>query len=266
MRFCSSSKRAMLLGVIGVVLALSFPGASRASNLVFPGYDLFETLPGTTFAGVPFTGVSLGTFDFGGGVQNVGNTDTIVQRKQNASAPSTSIPVELVALQLESTVPTDFGLGVDFYFITLQSARGGPATTGVTTINFGPEGTPHGTFNSFFDVFFDVRKGALNGPIALADSLILTSTGTPWGHDPAPGEVIIDGVNHYLNGSDLSNDSHPIGAIQEIFSSGAMIVVQTTIAAVPEPGSFALSGVGALMLVLMGVARNTVSPPSPGPG
>ncbi len=254
---CCSSKRAMLLGVIAVVLALSFPGASRASNLVLSGYDLFETLQGTTFGGVSFTGVPLGTFDFGGtiGVQNVGNTDTIVHRLQDASAPSTAILTEMVALQLESVVPTDFGLGLDFYFITLQSARGGPATVGVTTINFGPEGTPHGTFDSFFDVFFDVRKGALSGPIALADSLTLISTGTPWSHDPAPGEVMIDGVNHELNGSDLSNDFHPIGAIRETFPTGAMIVVQTTTAAVPEPGSFALFGAGAFMLVLMGVAR-----------
>ena len=51
-----------------------------------------------------------GDVDFGGtiGVQNVGDTDTIVQRPFAASGPGIdSIPIEMVSLQLESVVPID---------------------------------------------------------------------------------------------------------------------------------------------------------------
>ena len=69
-------KCAMLLVLAVLFATLCFPGASGA-DLVLPGYDLLETSPGTTFGGVAFHGVPLGTFDFGGtiGVKNVGNTD-----------------------------------------------------------------------------------------------------------------------------------------------------------------------------------------------
>lgn len=159
---------------------------SKAGPLVLPGYDLFETLSGTAFVGVPFEGVPIGTYDFGSGPQKVGTTDTIVQRFDPASAPSTTIDIELVALQLKSSVPADFGLGLGTYYITLQSARGGPASLGAMTINFDPRGevSPHGTFDSFFDVFFDIRLGDLDGPIALSDDERVDSRQNPWSHDP----------------------------------------------------------------------------------
>ena len=42
-------------------------------------------------------------------------------------------------------------------------------TINFTSVDDHLPNTPEGTFSSFFDVFFDVRKGALNGPIALSD-------------------------------------------------------------------------------------------------
>jgi hypothetical protein len=238
-----------------VVATLSI-GVAAASNLVNPGYDLFQTLPGTTFGGAPFTGVPIGNFNFGGsiGTKNTGITDTIVQRKDPATASSPAISTEMLMLQLMSTVPTNFGLGVDFYFITLQSARGGPASTGRMTIGFGPEappGSPHGTFDSFFDVFFDVRKGALNGPIALSDTLRLTSQGVPWNHFPPAGALQITGVNAFLNGTDRLTDFWPIGPFHEDHPTGAIHNVTET--PLPEPGSLALIAIGALVCLGRGI-------------
>jgi hypothetical protein len=258
MRFRSSS-RTMLLGILGAILALTCPLVARASDTIFAGYDLFETSAGTTFGGAPFLGAPLGSFDFGGsiGVKPTGTTDTIIHRLSAVGPGSGSTPIEMLALQLVSAVPVDFGLGVDTYFITLQSARGGPASTGTMAITVGPEGSPHGTFDSAIDVFFDVRKGGLAGPIALSGDLLLTSSGTPWGHAPLPGELLIDGVNHFLNGSSIDNDFQTAG-LAEGHPTGAVHVVQpahnsTSSFATPEPGSFALFGAGAL--TLLGFAR-----------
>src|SRR5262245_23901839 len=202
--------------------------------------------------GVPFEGVPLGTFDFGGGSLPVGSTDTIVHRLDTASAPSTAISTELVALQLMTSVPTDFGLGVDTYFVTLQSVRGGPTSPGRMTINFGPEGPIHGTFDSFFDVFFDIRKGSLSGPIALSDDLELTSLGIPWSHDPPPGHPLLPEINFHLNGQNRDNDFFPV-ALQPIVHNAAgaahHVVIPTGSRLVPDGGATATL----LVLGLFGV-------------
>jgi hypothetical protein len=263
-RKASSPLWRVWVAVLGILLVGLPITPARAQLTVEPGWDLFTTAPGTTFGGVPFTGVPLGNFDFGPpiGVQATGNTDTIVERQAQASVPgpvvppsqtAAPIPIEMVALQLVSTVPTDFGLGIGFYFITLQSARGGPASVGQMTITFdnmnvpGPPQPQNGTFDSFIDVFFDVRLGALNGPIALSSNLPLTSDDTPWSHFPAPGELLINGVNDFLNGNNRLGDFHPIGVVEESHPSGAQHHATVTIlAAAPEPGSFGflLLGIG----------------------
>lgn len=242
----ATRKRSFLTSCVAFCLAACLFSVARAGPTVDPGWDLFDTRDGTSFMGVPFTGVDLGTFDFGGaiGVHTTGDADTIVQRLATASAPSSTIPVEMVALQLMSTVPVDFGLGVGFYFITLQSARGGPATTGSLTIDFGPEPPaltdPHGTFSSFFDVFFDVRLGSLTGPIALAGNLPLTSAGTIWGHQSSDPDVVeIPGVNTLLNGSTRAADFFPLTLLTEQ-EDGVAVHVVGPARAVPEPGTLLL--------------------------
>jgi PEP-CTERM motif len=236
----------MFVTALTIVAVLATPATSLAAP-VLPGYDLFETLPGSVFMGTPLVGVPLGTFNFGGttGVKNLGNTNTIVQRL----APATGPPIlsDIVALQLESAIPVNFaGNGLDFYFMTLQSVRGGPPSSGSENINSGP-----GTFSSSFDVFFDIRKGSLSGPIVFSSDQVLTSFGT-WGHDPAPDELLINGVNHFLNGADTSNDFQPIGPMAETFPTGSIIVVRTTSVSVPEPASLALLG---LAFAGIGLAR-----------
>jgi hypothetical protein len=248
-RFCFA------LGLSALVASgIAVPTSAHAQSTVAPGYDLFATVPAdTVFGGVNFMGVPLGTFNFGGtvGVKATGNTDTIVQRLSPATVPTTPgtaspIPIQLVALQLESVAPVDFGLGTGFYFVTLQSARGGPASTGQMAITFNNGGTG-GTFaTSFFDVFFDVRLGALNGPIALSSDTMLNSSNNPWTRIPPPGSVVIPGANQNLDGTDSNQDFWPF-TVPNPRTGGSTSVEghngpHGVITATPEPGSLALLG------------------------
>jgi hypothetical protein len=218
---------------------------AHADPIILLGSDYLETTAGTTFGGVAFQGVPIGP----------GSTDTIVQRQSNATltgvGSSAVIPIELVALHLVSVAPTNFGLGLGFYYLTLQSARGGPTSVGQMTINYtiaddGLPGTPEGTFSSFFDVFFDIRLGSELGPIAVSSDLMLSSSGTPWDADPTSGTVLVTGAvgdqaaNLHTGKGPNQLDFFP-GAISEQHPSGAIHNVD---AAVPAPASILLLGIG----------------------
>jgi hypothetical protein len=252
-----TSRRAMCAAILGLFFTFTLPVLSRASDSVLPGYTLMETLPGTIFAGVPFVGVPFGTFDFGGGPVNVGNTDMIIRRLDTANAPDEIVPIELVALHLMSAVPADFGCGVGTYFITLQSERGGPASTGNMLVDFDLEPAPgnlHGSYGSLLNVFFDVRLGGLAGPICLSNTLTLTEGDAPWTHEPQPGAVLIDGINDKLNGQDRLSDFHLFGNFNGQFPAGDRYFGRETLVQnVPEPGSLALFAAGGLGIV--GFAR-----------
>jgi hypothetical protein len=116
------------------------------------------------------------------------------------------------------------------------------------TINgLGAEGDPHGTFDSIIEVLFDVRLGSLAGPIALSGVAPLTQLGGLWGHDPVPGEVLIPGVNHLLNGIDRINDFHPRGPVVEQHP-GPPPTIHVVHPSTPEPSSLALFGLGVLVM------------------
>jgi hypothetical protein len=236
--------------------------AQSIGGTVAPGYDLFTTAPGTyfTFMGMQMdmTGVPLGTYNFGGsiGVQNVGNTDTIVQRLGTADFMSnTTVSTQLVALDLQSVAPVSGGPAAGhFIFVTLQSTDNtGPASTGQMTINF-PSGatTSNGTFTSFFDVFFDVHLDSPNGPIVNNGQLHLSNSGANWMHDPVSGELLIDGVNNNLNGMNRNADFHtPFVSEMEM---GAVHNVQPTLAEIPEPSTW-VGGALALSAMLVSQRR-----------
>ncbi|MEO6567332.1 MAG: PEP-CTERM sorting domain-containing protein [Opitutaceae bacterium] len=237
----------MWLTHVIVIFSIFGFGVANASTTVSAGYDLLTTLPGTRFGGVAYEGVALGTFNFGTtiGTQSVGNADEIVHRLSSAASGS-PIATELLALQLVSTAPVDFGLGTGFYFITLQSARGGPASVGQRTISFGPEapaGSPHGTYDSFFDVFFDIRFGSLNGPIAISGDTILTASGVPWNHFPSSGALELAGVNSFLDGNDRDRDFWP-DPFDALGPSGRH---QVSVASIPEPATYSLLTIGLLV-------------------
>jgi hypothetical protein len=180
--------------------SLGSPQLSRAT-IVEAGWDLFITQGSTYFNGMNWQGVALNTYDFGGGigVQNVGSTDTIMQRINAVPDGGGTTPLTLVALQLES-------IDNPALYLTLQSVRGGTASTGEASIS------PAGTFESFFDVFFDIRYGGLDGPIVQSGDLSLSSSGS-WSHEAPAGAPLIPGVNYMLNGTDTSADFWIVGPI-----------------------------------------------------
>lgn len=236
-------RRSMMLGLLAIIFTLAFPSASKADPLVLAGFDLFTTQPGTQVnlaaAGLgiqPFIGVPLGTFDFGTGPVVVFTTDTVVQRLTNATPASPIVPIEIVALQLMSVNQFNLGTGTDFLFVTLQSARGGPASTGTLTITFGPEGIPHGTFDSTLNVAFDIRFGSLTGPIVFSDTLLLESHDVPWSHSIPNLTLLIPGVNFFPDA-----DFFPVGVFEETKPDISRHVVAAT---TPEPTTISLLAIG----------------------
>jgi len=249
-------------GLVLTVIFLLGPGLASATTFeVAAGWDLFTTALPTNFPGLgDLKGVPLGTFDFdnllgrGLGVQNVGLTDTIIERTTNAvavppAAGGTATIQQLLmnALQLETVAPVNLpvtGGGLDNYFITLQSVHGGMPSTGNMTITWDATGLG-GTFVSSINVMFDIRKGSLTGDIVpgLSSSLTLTSTGTPWS-DLAPLGALspIRNVNLFLAGdSDPTQDFWP-GTIVETHPSGAKHSAKST----PMPASLVLFCIGVM--------------------
>jgi len=246
-------RKSLLLSLAAIFCAISSATSALAAEIA-PGWDLFETAPGTTFNGAAFTGVPIGTYNFGGtiGTKPIGNTDTIVRRLGSAvvAVPpgNAVVPVEMVALQLVSALPVDLGAGLNLYYITLQSARGGPQTTGNLNIQFADNNG--GTFSSFFDVFFDLRVGALDGPIIFSGDLPLTQNGDSWTRVPPPGTITIPGVNTLLNGTNTEKDFWPGVPFTESHPNGTLHVV--TNPTVPLPAAVWSA---TLLLGLLGVAR-----------
>ncbi len=206
------------LGLVVAVAVSATPGISQADYIIEPGFDLFKTdsaninLPGLGI--VPFQGVPLVSYDFGGsaGVQIIGNTDTIVERMDQASVASPDnndvIDIEIVALQLRSVDKINLGPGSDYHYATLQS---GPTSSGTADISFFSQDA--GVFDSNFTVYFDIRKGSLTGPILASASKTFTATNVPWAREPTDNRAIkIPTVNYLLNGSTTDRDFWPPSA------------------------------------------------------
>ena len=244
-----SIKHMPVLAVLGLLAGLCLPIPSRADMTVSPGYDLLSTLAaGTVLGGNHFQGVPLGTYDFGPsiGVQNVGNTDTIIQRLGTATPSSPTIDIRMVALQLQSATPIDLGAGLGNYFVTLQSGQ----PTGSLTIDFNNH-----TFNSFFDVFFDIRTGGLDGTIVGTGHEKFTGAGD-WSSDTPQGALTIPGVNYGL-GSGTSADFWPSGAgggptsFFDVTPEISLDYVSWYSTPIPEPGTMIA---GAMMLLPFGAS------------
>jgi hypothetical protein len=174
-----------ITAALAMISAIIFSSASHASLIVESGFDLFSTTGPTNFAGVDFTGFGFNYFDFGSGSEYVGNTDTIIERTEDAEVlvggQTDTISIEMAALSLVSTEIVNMGAGLDYYYVTLSESI---ASLGTMGIMFSDE--DGGSFSSSIDVNFDLRIGAIDGAIVLSDELTLTLDSASWGRVPPP--------------------------------------------------------------------------------
>jgi PEP-CTERM motif len=236
------------IGVLTCAMLVASPRNARASDILFPGFDLFDPITGTEVFLIsdlyPFVGDPLGSFDFGAGPVPTGNADTIIERLTSAMGPgSVSIPVQLRAMQLVSTTPIDIGFGLDFHYLTLQAAASLGTMVWTEDPGFhGPPPPPHGVANYLvLNWLFDVRLGSLGGPVVFSDLKTLSSDPTPWSHFPPPGAVLIPGVNSFLNGTSPDNDFFFLETFSLNAADGTHILTQT--ATIPEPATLSLCGI-----------------------
>jgi hypothetical protein len=188
--------RSTLCTLSATLVALGCAQTVRAAQVAL-GSDYFQTQPGTMFN----FGPPIGTVDFTGNSIGPGATDTIVERLADATINGNSIPIQIVALSLESTAPVSIG-GFNYNAsVTLDPSHLGN-DMGMMMIMGSSAG---GTFNSFFDVFFEVQFAPINGGPSLApffDHVLLNNTGATWSPTPPPGAVIVKGP-----------DDDPVGAV-----------------------------------------------------
>jgi hypothetical protein len=159
--------------------------------------------------------------------------------------------------------PITIGGQTGVFFETLQSNRSvgeggpGPSGLGIMDITFGTATT--GTFNSYLYIPIDLRLGSQTGPIVTPDILEVTVAGGMWNTTaPPPPALLIPGVNIVLNGTNTNGDFWPQPVLSESVVDTTNIVGMHSVspAAVPEPGSMVLSGVGALAgLLITGLRR-----------
>ena len=183
-------KWSLLVGLAVMVLGASASAQSGCANgapCVALGSDYLQTQPGTFFN----FGSPIGTVNFMGLPIGPGLTDTIVQRQADAFINVGSIPIQLVALSMESTAPVNVHGSFFDVFVTLDPANLGK-DVGMMSI-MGTLGG--GTFTSFFDVFFDAHFAPVSTgqPFDVFDHISLSNGGSAWSPTPPPNAVIVTG-------------------------------------------------------------------------
>ncbi len=227
-----------------------------ASTLdVAPGYDLFETdSTQTVYDGLGnLMGVPIGDYNFGGaiGLQNLGSTDTMLQRLATATPGDPTVNVAVAAMQLETVAPVNFGgFGVDNYFVTQSLTN---LSSGTMTVSWDGTGLA-GTFSSTLDVFYDIHKGALNGPIVYSGDALLSNASTAWS-DVAPGNsTTIAGVNQFLSGTpgDPTKDFWPAAGMSQSVIGFQQVLNPTPL---PEPATVLPFGLGTIGVLAIAAKR-----------
>jgi hypothetical protein len=255
---CRLQKSNRIFAAVALITAIVLPQAASAGVIgVDAGYDLYQTDIGTYInigtGNIPLVGVPIGTYNFGGtiGVQNVGPTDTIVQRLATAApagVPGTAaaIPAQIDVLSLETAVPINIGAGLENYWVTLST---GAASTGTQTIEFAtPSG---GTFNAAFTAHLVIHALSPTGPqVATATEALTFQANAPWSRTAPIGAIEIPGANYELNGFDIGADFWPGTEMTNALPIGQEVISNSS---VPEFSTVAmmLSGSGGLLVQLL---------------
>jgi hypothetical protein len=120
-----SLHRAATLAAEGLVAL--FAALRADADVVKAGHDPFQTITsGSDFNGVPYRGVSPGNSNSGGSivVKSVGNTDTILQRLADSTAPaggSATAALRTAALRHMNSAPTSGFGSTDFLLFSRGS-------------------------------------------------------------------------------------------------------------------------------------------------
>jgi hypothetical protein len=184
--------------VSGAMLAA---GVARADNFVVAGSDYFQTQPGTQFA----FGPPIGLVSFISDPIGPGATDTIIERLGNEDLNNpTAVPLEVMALSLESAAPVNVGGMLFNVFVTLDPANLAN-DTGTITIDGSPSG---GTFSSLFNVYFQasfVQQGNPSNTFVVDGHTVLSQDGDPWQPTPVADEELVTGPVGDLAANDDTN-------------------------------------------------------------
>ena len=212
----SSLSRHAALAAIGLALFGAPAMPASAGDFIAPGYDLFETGPGTSFrldlpvevAGAPglspsvtFTGVPLGSYRFPEfGEIPTRETDTIVRRLTGGGLGS-PIPIELLALQMRSVdAPVDL-------YVTLNPVL--PSMGTIVPTSFDSSG---GSFQAQLTVNYDVRLLSLDGPVVLSNTVTFAADSL-FGRAPdIPRELTKAAENHVHTVRPIDLDFPPLNS------------------------------------------------------
>jgi len=243
----------LLVGLTVMVLGASASaqnGCANGAPCVALGSDYLQTQPGSSFN----FGTGIGVVNFMGLPIGPGLTDTIVQRQADAFINGGPIPIQLVALSMESTAPVSVGGSFFDVFVTLD-----PANLGKDVGHMSITGTVGGgTFSSSFDVFFDAHFAPLSTsvvPFDITGNISLSNGGSAWSPTPPPNAVIVTGPFGDQNANTHTGlpsnfvDFWPcsVAPCTEDSSVAAHHVVKT--APAPEPSTLLLLGPAGLGLL-----------------
>jgi hypothetical protein len=181
----------LLMSMFLLTLAAGIRGVQAGPGTVALGSDYLATQPGTFFDFTTLSGGAVGLVNFQG-LPFFDNTDTIVQRKADATIGGAAIPIQIVKLSLESTAPVNIGGSFFDVFVTLDPAHladdtGSMAISGTTA---------GGTFTSSLNVFFDAHFVQLGNPSNTMDffaGILLGNPGGNWSPVPPPFAVLVPG-------------------------------------------------------------------------
>jgi hypothetical protein len=243
------------VGVLACALVLTC-GASVRADPIGPGFDLFQTDPGTqvTFPGIGV--VNLMGVPIGGAL---GNTDTIVERLTGINpfpvGGTGMVPIQLFALQLRSTAPVN--IGGSFFDVFVQGGTLFNQPENIGTLTAVHSVVAGGTFASMLPVIANVTFTNVNNPDITFVQLFSDTLagGGMWSHTPAPGY----NGGRFPNGGFFPDVSPMNGKAKQAQESGSAFSethvfhpTGTTLNGVPEVGSASLAG--ALTFLVGGVA------------